>query len=133
MSESFAERLSRFTPDGAGLDRDALLFAAGKASARPDRRWRTLCSALAVSQLMTLGVLCWPSPAIPPTPPNGAVQAFVEVPTPPPVPEDSAFWRLREQALATEGNLPNPGPVDLPLSSEPRLHALGVFPDSMFH
>ena len=50
MSESFTERLSRFTPDGAGLDRDALLFAAGKASARPNRRWRILCSALATSR-----------------------------------------------------------------------------------
>ena len=34
MSEPFAERLSRFTPDGGGLDRDALLFAARTRSVR---------------------------------------------------------------------------------------------------
>ena len=46
MSEPLAERLSRFTPDGSGLDRDALLFAAGRASARPNRRWVALAAAL---------------------------------------------------------------------------------------
>lgn len=134
MSESFTERLSRFTPDGAGLDRDALLFAAGKASARPSRRWRILCSALAASQLVTLGVLCWPTQSLPPAPSNRAVQAFVEVPPPlPSATEDSTFWHLREQALATEGNLPSPGAFDHTVSSAPPAHALGVFPDSLFH
>ena len=32
MSESFLERLSRFTPDAGRLERDALLFAAGRRS-----------------------------------------------------------------------------------------------------
>ena len=50
MSEPLAERLSRFTPDGAGLDRDSLLFAAGRASARPSRRWQALAAALAASR-----------------------------------------------------------------------------------
>ena len=35
MSEEFLERLSRFTPDAGGLNRDALLFAAGQ---RPPAR-----------------------------------------------------------------------------------------------
>ena len=39
MSEPFLERLSRFTPDAGRLDRDALLFAAGRSSARPNRGW----------------------------------------------------------------------------------------------
>ena len=39
MSEPILERLSRFTPDAGGLDRDALLFAAGRESARPNRGW----------------------------------------------------------------------------------------------
>ena len=37
MSEPILERLSRFTPDAGRLDRDALLFAAGRESARPNR------------------------------------------------------------------------------------------------
>jgi hypothetical protein len=59
MSEPFLERLSRFTPDSRGLDRDALLFAAGRASARPNRGWKSLASALAVTQLFSL-VALWP-------------------------------------------------------------------------
>ena len=59
MSEPFAERLSRFTPDGSGLDRDALLFAAGRASVRHNRRWRVVAGGLAASQLLTL-LLLWP-------------------------------------------------------------------------
>ena len=38
MSEPFLERLSRFTPDAGGLDRDALLFAAGRALRPPEPR-----------------------------------------------------------------------------------------------
>jgi hypothetical protein len=65
MAESFAEQLSQFTPDGSGLDRDALLFAAGLASARPNRGWATLACTLATSQLLTL-VLFWPkAPTLP--------------------------------------------------------------------
>jgi hypothetical protein len=59
--DPLAERLSRFTPDGSALDRDALLFAAGRASARPNRGWAALAGALAASQLLTL-VLLWPAP-----------------------------------------------------------------------
>ncbi len=59
MSEPLAERLSRFTPDAGKLDRDALLFAAGRASARPGRRWMALTGALAASQLLTL-LFLWP-------------------------------------------------------------------------
>src|SRR5436309_7303171 len=62
MTDPLGERLSRFTPDGTGLDRDAVLFAAGRASARPNRRWMALAGALAASQLLTLVVL-WPQTA----------------------------------------------------------------------
>jgi len=57
MSESLPERLSRFTPDGSAIDRDGLLFAAGRASARPNRRWQLCVSGLAASQVVTL--LLW--------------------------------------------------------------------------
>jgi hypothetical protein len=64
MSESFAERLSRFSPDAPGLDRDALLFAAGRASVRPKRIWPMLAAILAGCQLLTMAVL-WPRAAAP--------------------------------------------------------------------
>jgi hypothetical protein len=64
MSDAFLERLSRFTPDGGSLDRDALLFAAGRASVRPQRRWPLVAGLLAVCEAVTLLVL-WPRPAMP--------------------------------------------------------------------
>jgi hypothetical protein len=57
MSEPFLERLSRFTPDAGRLDRDALMFAAGRASARPNRGWITLAGVLAGTQALMLAVL----------------------------------------------------------------------------
>jgi hypothetical protein len=59
MSEPFLDRLSRFTPDGGKLDRDALLFAAGRSSARPNRGWQALAAALAGTQALSLALL-WP-------------------------------------------------------------------------
>ena len=47
MSEPFLERLSKFTADAGGLNRDALLFAAGRSSARPNRVWKVLATMLA--------------------------------------------------------------------------------------
>jgi hypothetical protein len=64
MSEPFLERMSRFTPDAGSVDRDALLFATGRASARPNRGWITLAGALAASQALSL-VLLWPHPSPP--------------------------------------------------------------------
>jgi hypothetical protein len=53
------ERLSRFTPNAAGIDRDALLFAAGRRLARASRLWPALAVLLTVTQTLTLVVL-WP-------------------------------------------------------------------------
>ena len=66
MSEPILERLSRFTPDSGRLDRDALLFAAGHRSARPNRGWMTLASLLAGTQALSLAGLLWPRPSPPP-------------------------------------------------------------------
>jgi hypothetical protein len=60
MSEPL-HALSRFTPEGSGLDRAALLFEAGRRSARPNRLWIALTALLALSQGVTL-VLLWPPP-----------------------------------------------------------------------
>jgi hypothetical protein len=99
MSEPLAERLSRFTPDAGQLDRDALLFAAGRASARPGRRWKVLAGALAASQVLTL-VLLWPRAQLPG--PDALPSPFAIAPpvaVQPPAPEDpnsvAANWRLR--------------------------------------
>ena len=56
MSEPFLERLSRFTPAAGGLNRDELLFAAGRNSARPNRTWKALASTLAVTQALSLAL-----------------------------------------------------------------------------
>ncbi len=126
MPESFAERLSAFTPDGTGLDRDALLFAAGRASAHVNRGWTTLACTLAASQLLTL-VLFWPKSAapvnvvsdLPPVSSNltqiqpssdldaGALPAF----------DSRAFaWR--------DGDLPPASPIESMAPESPPLHAL---------
>lgn len=90
MAQPIADLLSRLTPDVSGLDRDGLLYAAGRASARTDRRWIVLTASLAVSQLGTLVVVALlaapprPVPALP-TPP-AALPIYPEVaPAPTPV------------------------------------------------
>ena len=65
MSEPIVERLSRFTPDAGTLDRDSLLYEAGRKSARPNRAWTVSTSLLAFTQVVSLVVL-WPG-MLPPT------------------------------------------------------------------
>jgi hypothetical protein len=122
MSEPFAERLSRFTPDGSGLDRDALLFAAGRASARPGRRWRAVAGALAASQLLTL-LFLWPHtpPAVlsvPPAPP-----VAVEPPSPSPAPAGSRSWAMSRRLLNEPDDLPPPAVSDSLVPDDPPLRA----------
>jgi hypothetical protein len=128
--EGFPEPLSRFTPDAGGLDRDALLFAAGRASARPHRLWMAVAVALAVTQVLTL-VLLWPHPAPP------AVSA-----PPPPVQEAPArelsdspgLWsahpRLRDGELDERPTPPAAGPL---MDSGPPLRAFGPPPPSILN
>ncbi len=132
MSEPI-ERLSRFTP-ASSIDRDALLFAAGRASARPNRRWHALCAALAMTQLLTLGLAFWPRPALPlpdHTPQIADVDPLpVHLDAPPSTP---TLWRLGEQVLAAEGNLPASAPMENPVESEPPLHAFGPLPAALLN
>ena len=133
-----AKRLSQFTPDGTGLDRDAVLFAAGRASARPNRPWIALASLLAVSQLATLAVFLWPSNTVlslpgRPTSPDRVVEPTVPPAPPPSTPrEDVGPWTLRQSNLMTEGNLPAPKPVDLGPSTAP-LRAFGEVPRDLLN
>jgi hypothetical protein len=123
MSESLPERLGCFTPDASGLDRDALLFDAGRASVRPNRGWRLLAGALAASQLLTLALL-WPrgqEPIAPPSDPGPV--AVPEVSDEPPHPSER--WVLRERLLAG-GKLPPPEPVESLVPDGPPLRAFLV-------
>jgi hypothetical protein len=56
MSEDVTAKLARFTP--TGLDRDAVLFAAGKASGRRGV-WKWLALALIGTNAVTLAALAW--------------------------------------------------------------------------
>ena len=87
-----SERLSRFTPNPAGLDRDAILFAAGRESARAFRVWPLVAGLLVVSQIVTLIVL-WPTssaPVLPTSSPN-ATQQSPDISLPPASPA-SDVW-----------------------------------------
>ena len=128
------QRLSQLTPDGSGLDRDALLFAAGRASVRPSRCWPALAGALALSQVMVLAIFLWPRPAalVPDPDPIKSDLPIVAIEPPlPPVPaeayEPRGLWALREEIIAADGKLPLPAPIDL-APSKPPLHIFGPLP-----
>jgi hypothetical protein len=133
MSEPLAERLSRFTPNTAGLDRDALLFAAGRASVRPSRRWQGLAGALAVSQLLTVFCL-WPQMPQPAFVPNTTPFAASEPPRSAAVPirpsesDPSELRALRQRMRETDLDYPT-APSDQPMvPPDPPLHAFGKPP-----
>jgi hypothetical protein len=128
MSEPVAERLSRFTPDSSGLDRDALLFAAGRAAARPERRWLAVAGGLAASQLVTL-LLLWPR-----TPPSVAVVSPGPVSGEASVAPPPSSWRaLGEQILAGDGDLPAAQIDDALVPAEPTWRAFAAPPAALFN
>jgi hypothetical protein len=51
------DKLAHFNPVSSTIDRDAMLFAAGRASASRSRGWIALASMLACSQVATLAFL----------------------------------------------------------------------------
>lgn len=69
MSEDVTAKLARFTP--TGLDRDAVLFAAGKAAGRREV-WKWVALALLGTNAVTLAMLAWPksSPVVVTEPPG---------------------------------------------------------------
>jgi hypothetical protein len=134
MPEPILERLSRFSPDGSGLDRDALLFAAGRVSAGRRRGWAIAAGTLSVSQLVTLALL-WSRGLAPAVPPHQAVSvpaaAKSAVAESMPSPRDTEEWVLvRRQLLASKNDdLPPPAPVtDLVPGGQPlRANAVSGF------
>jgi hypothetical protein len=136
MSEPILERLSRFTPDAGRLDRDALLFATGRSSARPNRGWMTLATLLASTQALSL-VLLWPHP----TPP--AASFAVRVATVPELPAtfdprtsetwaNPGLWSARHSLLESETQDRPAGDVTF-IDSGPPLRAFGPLPPSLLN
>ena len=126
MSEPILERLSRFTPDAGRLDRDALLFAAGRSSARPNRGWMTLASLLAGTQALSLALL-WPHSS---PPVERSTVSVVGVPAPSAAPEPPASGASDDPGLwSARCGLLRPEAVDHPagdvtfIESEPPLRA----------
>jgi hypothetical protein len=130
MSEPLAERLSAFTPDGSGLDRDGLLFAAGKASARPNTWWVALAGLLAAGQVATL-VWLWPKPpprVVTPAPVVAPAPAEPdEHPAPAPPPESSPAPSMVDRRRWTEdAESPRPAPARSLVPDAPPLHAFAA-------
>ena len=130
MSEPLDQRLNRFTPAAGRLDRDALLFAAGRASVRPRRTGAALAAVLATTQVLTLALL-WPHPAPPPGRPTSP-PVIVERPTPAPA-EDYGLWSARHRLLEAEADHPPPAPSGSFVESEPPLRAFARTPGSVLN
>ncbi|HZU35774.1 MAG TPA: hypothetical protein VFA18_07695 [Gemmataceae bacterium] len=127
MHESMIDKLSRFTPNGSGLDRDTLLIAAGRASAPRRRCWATLAGILAAAEVLTL-VCLWPRALVPGTPMATAPPAPSVL-----VPSRSSFADaangpfVAERVLtAKDGQLPPPILVEKLIAPDPPLQALAA-------
>jgi hypothetical protein len=136
MSEPILERLSRFTPDSGGLNRDALLFAAGRSSARPNRGWKTLATLLASTQALSL-LLLWPHH----NPPAGQTTvAVVTAPLPPAALEprtsealtSPGAWSARRRLLESGFDHVADDTVTL-IDSGPPLKVFGPLPASLLN
>ena len=110
--------LDQARPGRAGLDRDLLMFNAGRASVRPNRPWQALSGVLAV--LLLCSVCLRPNSVTPrpSRPPAGEVDAGAYVKVEPASPlGQRTYLRLRQQVLE-EGleSLPeDPGGQTAPL------------------
>jgi hypothetical protein len=124
MHEPIAQRLSRFTPDATGLDRDALLFAAGRTSARPNRIWQALAGTFFAAQILTLVVL-WPRPLPQPEKPASLPPPlFAAPPRTPSTGEAGELWSIHRQMYESEGNyVPPATPGELLAPPDPPLRA----------
>ena len=129
------EKLTRFTPVTT-LNRDELLFAAGRASARSPRIWKWLVGGLALSQSVTLAAGCWLTPvASSPFVPTMAVEAtpllIPETPQAPAslTPDPSSYLelsrRMTDDGFPRSAPAPNEtGPVSPPLTAGSRLGSI---------
>jgi hypothetical protein len=134
MSDPLTALLSKWTPDASGLDRETLLFAAGRASARPNRRWMALAAALAASQLGTILLLWLPTKPIALRMPDavpGVANSSASADQPDSGEDGSIPFAMRRLALATESNLPPTSALDPLPPDEPPLQAVSVLRDDL--
>ncbi len=135
MSGSFLERLSQFTPDAGRLDRDALLFAAGRGSARPNRAWIALTAGLAGTQALSLALL-WPHAAPPaaglPVPMAATAPSTAVAAAPAETPTGPSLWTVRHQLLESQGEDHPTGSTSL-IAGEPPLRAFAPPPSSILY
>lgn len=115
MSEDVIGKLSRFSP--SAVDRHAMLYAAGRASAKPSSFWKWAAALLLVSQSLTLGIGFWPKaevvpPVVPVTKP-----AIVPDDTPPTTIDPFSLLALsRNPDVQSKSVSFAPGPSRPPLS-----------------
>ena len=140
--DTIIRQLSKLTPDGAGLDRDTVLFAAGKASARPSRRWKAASAVLAVSQVAILGLfllraneptlLAEDARKIPFSPSNW--KWISPLPKSATLTSDTATYLvLRDRILSEDGAFPPSEPTDSALPDRPPLRAFGQLPSELLN
>jgi hypothetical protein len=136
MSEQFLDRLTRFTPDSGKLNRDELLFEAGRRSARPNQAWKTAASVLAVTQCLSLVLL------LPASRPMPSVHSVVHNDAPAPAsplddlrPASSVIdgsWSLRTGPRDVDADAHGSGNVTL-IESGQSLRAFLRPPDSLLN
>jgi len=129
MSEPFLERLSRFTPNAGSVDRDALLFATGRASARPNRGWIALAGALAATQVLSLALM-WPHSTLPGAGSPVQVANTVPVTTDLPTLPDAGSLLARYRLESEPEDQPDTGTF---VESGPPLRAYGSPPQSILN
>jgi hypothetical protein len=121
------DQLGRFTPSAPGLDRDAIVFAAGRRAARGSWLWKAAAGLLAASHAVTLVVL-WPKPSAVPVPveppPAVAPAPEPEAPSPSPGPDVWTAGSRPEVLLRSEPMTP----VEF-VPSDPPLTARSAVPD----
>ncbi len=120
------EKLARFSPASSSIDRDAMLFAAGRASAPRTRGWKATAGVLACSQVvmvaMWFSVLRSPSPQVLSNT-LLAANANSRTTSDGPVSQlsDDSYANLMHQMEA--GVLPPPRPIEDPVPAQPILSA----------
>ena len=125
MPEPIIDRLRQFTPNGSSLDRDALLFAAGRASVRPNRGWMAIAGVLAATQVLTLALFILRPPPSAPNAPQGTVATVIEIRN---SPADAAELGALNHALlaSKDAVLPPTCPSDDLVPDEPMIHAFAA-------
>lgn len=114
--------LARLTPNPGTLNRDAILFAAGKAAGRSGPGWKVTAGLLALGNVAL--AVAW-GVAPPPAPVTVVVEVPAPVPTPPPAvtPSETSpadpVW-LTQLPVAPEGADPSSYAVLLRTWSHPR-------------